>query len=99
MNKLHYFLKLLPCRPSFAQDMTDGERAIMMQHIAYWSGWMEKGAVIAFGPVMDPQGTYGIGIVEVDNEEQVKELIANDPAATINTYGYHPMRAVLPQKK
>ncbi len=94
----HYFLKLNPSRPTFAQDMTDEERAIMQQHVAYWSVLMEKGHVVVFGPVLDPRGVYGMGVVEVENEEQLWELTMNDPATSINTYEYWPMRAVTPKK-
>ena len=94
----HYFLKLNPCRPTFAQDMTAGERAIMLQHVAYWTDLLNKALVVVFGPVMDPKEVYGVGVVEVDNEEQLKGLIDNDPAASINNYEYYPMRAVMPSK-
>ncbi|OCX53089.1 hypothetical protein BEL04_01875 [Mucilaginibacter sp. PPCGB 2223] len=90
----HYMLKLVPCRPSFAQDMTDAERAVMMEHIAYWKPYLEDGTMIVFGPVADPAGAYGLGIVAVDSEEQAKQLMADDPASKINTYEYYPMRAV-----
>jgi len=39
-----------------------------------------------------------VGVVEVDDEEQLKGLINNDPAASINNYEYYPMRAVMPSK-
>jgi uncharacterized protein len=94
----HYFLKLNPSRPTFSQDMTDDERAIMQQHVVYWGGLMEKGLVVVFGPVFDPAGAYGMGVVEVENEEQLQELTTNDPATSINTYQYWPMRAVTPKK-
>lgn len=94
----HYFLKLNPCRPTFAMDMTDAERAIMQEHVAYWGDLMNKGLVVVYGPVMDPTGVYGIGVVEAEDETQLKELIKNDPATGINNYDYHPMRAVIPAK-
>src|SRR5271168_4025855 len=94
MTKKHFVLKLVPCRPTFAQDMTPEERSVMKEHSAYWRDLMDKGMVIVFGPVLDPSGTYGLGIIEVDDEEQVRSFIANDPAATINTYEYYPMRAI-----
>lgn len=94
----HYFLKLNPCRPTFSQDMTPDERAIMTQHVAYWTELMNKGHVAVFGPVFDPKGGYGIGVVEMENEEQVMEFIKNDPASTINSYEYYLMRAVIPAK-
>jgi uncharacterized protein len=96
--KKYFALKLIPNRPSFSQDMTDAERAIMLQHIAYWRGHMSNGFVLVFGPVLDPAGTYGLGIVVVDTEDQVKEFIDNDPASQINRYEYFPMMAVVPEK-
>jgi len=79
-------------------DMTDDERAIMQQHVAYWGDLMNKGRVVVYGPVMDPKGPFGMGVVEADDEEQLKEFIRHDPAATINNYEYYPMRAVIPAK-
>jgi len=95
MDKKHFALKLIPCRPTFSQDMTPEERAIMMEHITYWKALMDKDKVIVFGPVMDPKGAYGLGVIEAENEEEVKAFIANDPATKINTYEYYPMRAVV----
>jgi uncharacterized protein YciI len=77
-------------------DMTDEERAVMMEHIAYWKKWMDEGRVVVFGPVMDPAGPYGMGVVQAGNEAEVQEFVANDPASKINRYEFYPMRAVLP---
>ena len=97
-DKKYYFLKLNPPRSTFARDMTQEERNIMHQHVAYWTDLMNKGFVIVFGPVSDPKGVYGIGIVVVDNPEQVTEFIANDPANGLNKYEYYSMMAVTPDK-
>jgi uncharacterized protein YciI len=70
----------------------------MQEHVIYWTDLMNRGFVIAFGPVMDPKGVYGLGIVEVDNEEQVNSFVANDPAIQINRYEVYPMNAVVPKK-
>ena len=98
MNKKYYVLKLNPSRPDFAQTMTGEEKDIMQQHIVYWKACMDKGVMLLFGSVLDPNAVYGLGIVAVDNEEQVKELIDNDPASKINIYEYHPMIAMVPGK-
>ncbi len=92
--KKHFVLYLNPPRPSFAQDMTDEERSVMQQHVMYWGNLMKEGNVIAFGPVLDPSGVYGLGIIEAENEDAVKNFIANDPATKINRYEYYPMMAV-----
>ena len=76
------------------QTMTDEERVIMQQHVAYWQEFLNTGVMLVFGPVMDPKGGYGLGIVEVENEEHLRSLIDKDPAAKINTYEFYPMRAV-----
>ncbi len=68
----------------------------MQQHVVYFKDLMDKGMVIVYGPVMDPKGVYGLGVVEVDDEAQVQAIITNDPASQINTYEYYPMRAVVP---
>jgi uncharacterized protein YciI len=96
MEKQFYAVYLNPSRPDFAMTMTDSERAIMGQHVAYWTEKMKQGKVYAFGPVIDPKGIYGLGVVAVDNEQELKDIIANDPAGKINKYEYFPMRAVVP---
>ena len=96
MSKKFFALKLVPSRPDFAQTLTDGERAIMQEHASYWRDHMSKGKVIVFGPVLDPNAVYGLGIVSVDDEQEVKDFIAGDPANKINSYEYYPMLAVVP---
>ena len=95
MNKKFFAVKLLPPRADFAQTMTDDERTIMQEHAAYWKSYMDKGMVHVFGPVLDPKGVYGFGVVSVDNEEQLKEFIDNDPSLKINAVEYYPMMAVV----
>lgn len=96
MDKKHYVLHLLPSRPDFAKTMSEEEYSIMQDHIAYWMDLMNKGKVLVFGPVFNPKETYGLGIVSVDSEEEVKDFITNDPAGKINKYEYFPMNAVVP---
>ena len=93
MEKKYFTLKLLPKRPDFMQTMTAEERGIMMQHVAYWHQHVENGTMLVMGPVLDPKGAYGLGIIGVDSEVEMLELIKHDPGATINTYEYHPMMA------
>ena len=75
----YFFCKLTPPRPTFAADMTDAERQLMRQHVAYWSDLAANRTVILFGPVADPQGGYGIAVVEAPDEATVRALTANDP--------------------
>lgn len=74
-----FFCKLVPPRPTFAQDMSDAEARLMQAHATYWTGLMNDGVAVGFGLVADPAGAYGIGIVEVDDDAAVQKLTANDP--------------------
>lgn len=99
MSKKYYALTLLPPRPSFAMDMKPEERAIMQQHVVYWTGLMQEGKVVVFGPVLDPKAVYGLGVVAVDSEEELLTLMEKDPANGLNRYEWHPMKAVVPENK
>jgi uncharacterized protein len=96
--KKHFFLKLNPPRPSFTLDMSNDERSIMQQHVAYWAPYVNDGTVIVLGPVMDPKGGFGIAVVGVESEEQLQQLVAKDPANGLNQYEIYPMRAVTKRK-
>jgi len=75
-----YFLcKLIPPRPTFAQDMTAEERTIMQQHVTYWTNLADEDIAIAFGPVADPAGAWGVGILQVETEAEAQAIRAEDP--------------------
>ncbi len=99
MEKTYFFLNLNPPRSTFAIDMSEEERNIMQQHVAYWSPYVNNGVAIVLGPVIDPKGVYGIAIVEVESEEQLKEIIAGDPANGLNKYESYPMGRALYKNK
>lgn len=92
--KRHFLIKLIPPRPSFAQDMSVEERQLMQEHIAYWSKLAETGVALLFGPVADPAGSYGIGVVAVDEEKQVALLTAADPVAKSGGHFRHEAYAM-----
>jgi uncharacterized protein YndB with AHSA1/START domain len=85
-GKQVYLLRLIPPRPTFAEDMTEQERRVMMEHVVYWHGRTNANEVIAFGPVADPKGGWGVAIVEVEGEARVKKLTTEDPAI-VNVLG------------
>jgi uncharacterized protein YndB with AHSA1/START domain/uncharacterized protein YciI len=78
-GKQVYLLRLIPPRPSFAQDMSEQERRVMMEHVVYWQAHTNANEVVAYGPVADPKGGWGVAIVEVDGEARVKKLTDEDP--------------------
>jgi uncharacterized protein YciI len=75
-----FVCRLNPPRPSFATDMSAEEAQAMADHVAYWQGHAERGAAVLFGPVLDPDGVWGLAVVEAERLEAVEALTAADPA-------------------
>jgi len=90
----HFFLKLIPPRPTFVTDMTEPERAAMGRHAEYLRSLLANGTGVAFGPVFDPGGVFGMGIVEAADEAAARTLTDQDPAvqAGVGRYEIYPMR-------
>jgi len=72
--------KLFGPRPSFPMDITPEEAAIMGEHVAYWTERAREGAAVAFGPVHDPAGVWGIAIVDAESQAAADSLRESDPA-------------------
>ena len=93
-----FLYRLLPPRPNFPQDMTPEEAAIMQAHGVYLRGLAAKGEALAFGPVLDPKGAWGVGIFQVASAERMEEIARNDPAILSGrgfAYEVLPMAAVV----
>ena len=88
---MYFFIRTNNPRPTFHLDMTPAERETMTNHVAYWTERARDGISIVFGPVADPHGFYGIGIYRVRDEEQMRRLLADDPANGLLEYEVTPM--------
>ena len=94
----YFFCKLTPPRPTFMLDMTDAERQLMRQHVAFWSEQAAKGSAIVFGPVADPNGGYGVAVVEAPDEATIRQLSTDDPVIKAGagfSYAIHPMPQIV----
>jgi uncharacterized protein len=80
-----FVFRLIAPRPSFALDMSDEEREIMARHGAHWQPLIDSGQMVVFGPVLDETGSWGLGIVEADDEPELRAFAASDPAVTTGT--------------
>jgi uncharacterized protein len=101
MEKQHFFFKLIPPRPTFPADITSDEAALMQRHSVYWADHFAAGSVLAYSPVLVPGGTFGLGILEVDNESEARSFGENDPSVLtgLNRFEIHPMRVVAARPK
>ncbi|MEO8883294.1 MAG: SRPBCC domain-containing protein [Devosia sp.] len=76
----YFVARLLGPRPDFATSLSPDEMAVMMAHMGYWRPLMAEGKVIALGPVNDPKGSWGLGLMRVDSETELLDLQGRDPA-------------------
>lgn len=74
-----FFFRLVPPRTTFPADMTPVEAKAMGEHATYLGELASAGVVIAAGPVADPKGSWGLGLVEVADEAAVRAIGDGDP--------------------
>ena len=93
-----HLYRLLPPRPTFAHDMTTAEAGAMKRHVAYWQDLLNRGVAVAFGPVLHPVEPWGLGLLDVDDEEAARAVGDGDPAVESGTCTYEvvPMQLVTP---
>src|SRR5262245_47571607 len=80
-----FVMRLKAPRPNFALDMTDEEREIMGRHAAYWKPFIDSGQMVVFGPVLDEEGSWGLGVVEAEDEAELRAFAAGDPVVVTGT--------------
>jgi len=74
-----WFVRLIPPRPTFAQDITPAESNIMEAHSNYLRGLFRRGVCLFAGPVFDPSGVYGIAVLAAEDEAAAHAIASADP--------------------
>jgi len=94
MDKEYYYFELIPPRPTFPQDITSEERALMEEHSAYFQQQFELGRMLLYGPVLAPKGAFGLAILEVADEGEARSFGEDDPSVRggLNRFEVYPMR-------
>ncbi|MGG6547707.1 UNVERIFIED_CONTAM: YciI family protein, partial [Prevotella sp. 15_C9] len=59
--------------------MSIEEAALMKQHFAYWATLLQAGTAVAYGPVEDPKGSWGVAIVRAPDISAARALTDQDP--------------------
>ena len=75
-----YLYRLLPPRPTYHLDMSPEEAEVMDDHGGYWMDLLQQGTAVAYGPVLDPAGVWGLAIVDVEDEAAARAIVDEDPA-------------------
>ena len=82
MSDKLFLFRLLPPRADFAQTLTPEEQDVMARHATYWRSLLAEGRVVVFGPVADPEGVWGLGVVRAGSRAEALEIGEKDPAIT-----------------
>jgi uncharacterized protein YciI len=72
--------KLFAPRPAFHLDITPEEMAVMQTHGEYWRRLLDAKVAVAFGPVLDPDASWGIALFYAEDDEAAQAIINEDPA-------------------
>lgn len=72
------FLIIKKPRKNFIETMTAEESEIMSAHFLYLKQKLSEGKLILAGPVTN--GDFGVSILEVESEEEARDIMNNDPA-------------------
>jgi uncharacterized protein YciI len=88
MSQALFLFRLIPPRADFAQTMTQDEQRAMAEHQEYWQRLLSDGRVVVYGPVADPEGVWGMGVLRAADRAEVLEIGERDPSiiAGVNTF-------------
>jgi uncharacterized protein YciI len=93
-----FLYRLLPPRRTFAQDMSPAEAEVMQRHAGYWQDLLNRDVALAFGPVLDPEDPWGLGLLDLEDEQAARAIGDSDPAVESGTCSYEvvPIELVRP---
>jgi uncharacterized protein YciI len=83
-----FVLRLIAPRADFAQTITDAEMEIMNRHAAHWRPYLDAGQMVVFGPVISGEGSFGLAVVEAEDEDEIRSFADADPAVTTGTAAF-----------
>ncbi|MBN9596297.1 MAG: hypothetical protein J0G36_13180 [Afipia sp.] len=85
---MKYFLcRFVPPGPDFLKTMTLEQKQLMKAHGDFLQTMLERGGVVAHGPVADPAGGWGLSLFEMADEkgaDDVRAIVAEDPMVKAN---------------
>ena len=75
-----FLFRLIPPRADFAQTMTTDEQQAMAGHQDYWRELLAAGRVVVYGPVADPEGVWGMGVLRARDRAEALQIGNHDPS-------------------
>jgi len=68
----------------------------MERHVAYWQDLLNREVALAFGPVLHPEDPWGLGLLNIEEEQAARAIGDGDPAVDSGTCTYEvvPMQLI-----
>jgi uncharacterized protein YciI len=94
-NKSQFIIVYRPPRPTFLDDQTEEESAIISTHFQYLQQLQNEGVLVMAGRCVD--ATFGIAIIYANSDAEAEQILENDPAikTKVFTGELHPFRIAL----
>jgi len=77
---MSFLVFLRPTRAEMPFEPTEEESRLVGEHYEYLVGLRDEGKLVVAGPSIVPDDTIGIGVLDVDDVEEVHAIVAADPA-------------------
>jgi uncharacterized protein YciI len=90
----HWIYLLRPVRPAMVDEPTDDERVSLSAHFDRLEQLTAEGTVILAGPSRSDTDTFGLVVLDVEDEDVARSLMESDPAITggVMTGELRPLR-------
>jgi uncharacterized protein len=82
---MSFLVFLRPTREQMPFEPTDDETRIIGEHYAYLQQLRAAGKLVVAGPSIIPGDTFGIGVLDIDDEAEAQAIVAADPAVVTGT--------------
>ena len=77
---MSWLVVLRPARAEMAFEPTEEESRVISDHYDYLVGLRDAGKLVVAGPSIVAGDTIGIGVLDVDEEDEARAIVAADPA-------------------
>jgi uncharacterized protein len=77
---MSWLVVLRPARAEMAFEPTEEESRVISDHYNYLVGLRDAGKLVVAGPSIVAGDTIGIGVLDVDEEDEARAIVAADPA-------------------
>ncbi len=57
----------------------------MGRHAAHWQPYLAAGQMVVFGPVLTDSGSFGLAVIDAEDEDEIRAFAAADPVVTTGT--------------